>query len=322
MHKLQTTLVVVCGLLAGSACFASESYPSRPVRIIVPFSPGGTSDLMARVMGHQLSEQLGQTFVVDNRPGASGLIGHGMVAKAAPDGYTLATVDDSFSIVPSVKKALPYDPVKDFTYITQVIGVPRALVIQPSLKATSLGEFVAYARANPGKVKYASGGPGGIVHLASELFSASAKVNLVHVPYKGAGAATTAVLVGESDMTIAAAPTVVPHVKSGKVRALAVTTAPGKRFSRLPDVPSMADAGVPNMVIITWFGFVGPARLPKQIVNRLHAEVVKALAVPAVKERFEGAELIGSSPEQFTRIYREDLQRWARIVKAAKVQPE
>jgi tripartite-type tricarboxylate transporter receptor subunit TctC len=316
------TAVALLALLPISNCIAAERYPSRPVRIIVPFSPGGTSDLMARVMAQQLSEQLGQPFVVDNRAGASGLIGHGIVANAAPDGYTLATVDDSFSIVPSIKKELPYDPVKDFTFITQVIGVPRTMAIRPSIKAASVSEFVAYARANPGNVTYASGGAGGILHLASELFNFQAKVKLEHVPYKGAGSATTGVLIGESDMVMAASPPVVPHVKSGKLRALAVTTASGKRFSGLPDVPSLADAGVPGMVIITWFGFVGPARLPRPIANQIHSEVVKGLALPSVRDRFEGADIMGTSPEQFTKVYQEDLQRWARVVKEAGIKAD
>jgi tripartite-type tricarboxylate transporter receptor subunit TctC len=319
--SISTALALAAGFSI-STCIAAERYPSRPVRIIVPFSPGGTSDLMARVMAQQLSEQLGEPFVVDNRAGASGLIGHGIVANAAPDGYTLATVDDSFSIVPSIKKDLPYDPVKDFTFITQVIGVPRTMAIRPSIKASSVSEFVAYARANPGKVTYASGGAGGILHLASELFNFQAKVKLEHVPYKGAGSATTGVLVGESDMVMGASPTMVPHVKSGKLRALAVTTAPGKRFSGLPDVPSLADAGVPGMVIITWFGFVGPARLPRQIANQIHSEVVKGLALPSVRDRFEGADMMGTSPEQFTKVYQEDLRRWARVVKEAGIKAD
>jgi tripartite-type tricarboxylate transporter receptor subunit TctC len=320
-----TTLRRGLALLALSAlqpALAAESYPAKPVRIIVPFSPGGTSDLMARVMAQHFSEQLGQTFVVDNRAGASGTIGHGIVANAAPDGYTLATVDDSFSIIPSIRKELPYDPLKDFTFITQVIGVPRAMTIRPSIKATTVKEFIAYARSGAGKASYASGGAGGILHLSGELFNYQAKVKLTHVPYKGAGSATTGVLTGESDMVMAASPTVVPHAKSGKLRVLAVTTAPGKRFSGLPDVPSLADAGVPGMVIITWFGFVGPAKLPKQIANQLHAEVVKAIAMPSVRDRFEGADMIGSSPEQFTKAYREDLQRWARVVKDAGIRAD
>ena len=316
------TAVAVATASAIPLCVAADAYPVRPVRIIVPFSPGGTSDLMARVMGQQLSEQLGQPFVVDNRAGASGTIGHGMVAKAAPDGYTLATVDDSFSIIPSIKKDLPYDPLRDFTFITQVIGVPRTMAIRPSIKASSVSEFVAYARAHAGKASYASGGAGGILHLASELFNHQAKVKLVHVPYKGAGSATTGVLVGEADMVMGASPTMVPHVKSGKLRALAVTTAPGKRFPGLPDVPSLADAGVPGMVITTWFGFVGPAKLPSHLARQIHSQVVKALALPSVIERFQGAEAMGTSPEQFTKAYRQDLQRWARVVKEADIKAD
>ena len=307
---------------AAATSFAADVYPNKPVRVIVPFAPGGTSDIMARVVSQQLSEQLGQTFVVDNRAGASGFIGHGMVAKANPDGYTIATVDDGFSIIPSVKKEMPYDPVRDFTFITEVMAVPRTLVVRSSLKATTLREFVEYARANNGKLTYASGGSGGINHLAGELFNLSAKVKLVHVPYKGAGAATTGVLTGETDMVIAASPTVVPHVKSGKLRALGVTTAPGKRFGGLPDVPSMADAGVPGMVIYTWFGFLGPAKMPKAIVEKIHAEVAKAIAVPAVKERLTGADLIGADSQTFTKLVLEDMKRWAGVVKAAGVPQE
>lgn len=316
-----SVLACIC-LCFGGAALAAESYPTRPVRVIVPFAPGGTSDIMARVVSQQLSEQLGQTFVVDNRAGASGFIGHGMVAKAAADGYTIATVDDGFSIVPSVKKQMPYDPLRDFTFITEVMAVPRALVVRPALKVSTLQEFIEYARANSGKLSFASGGAGGINHMAGELFNLSAKVKLTHVPYKGAGAATTGVITNETDMVIAAAPTVVPHVKAGRLRALGVTTDPGKRFAALPEVPSLADAGLPGMVIYTWFGFLGPANMPRAIVNKLHAEVVKAISSPAVKERLQGAELIGASPDEFGRIVRADMKRWADVVQAAGVQRE
>jgi tripartite-type tricarboxylate transporter receptor subunit TctC len=309
-------------LLQAGASLAAENYPNRPVRVIVPFAPGGTSDIMARVVSQQLSEQLGQTFVVDNRAGASGFIGHGMTAKATPDGYTIATVDGGFSIVPSVKKQMPYDPLRDFTFITEVMAVPRAMVIRPSLETGSLKAFIDHARANPGKLTYASGGAGGINHLAGELFNLAAKVKLIQVPYKGAGAATTGVLTNETDMVIAAAPTVVPHVKGGKLRALGVTTDAGKRFAALPDVPSFADAGLPGMVIYTWFGFLGPAQMPKPVVDKLTAEVRKAIASPAVKERLQGAELIGAGSGEFTKLVQSDMKRWAGVVRAAGIQPE
>ena len=317
-----TALALALTLTAAAGAFAAEAYPSRPVRVIVPFAPGGTSDIMARVMSQQLSEQLGQTFVVDNRPGASGFIGHGLVAKAAPDGYTIATVDDGFSIIPSVKKEMPYDPVRDFTFITEVMAVPRALVIRPSIKATTVKEFIALAQASAGRMTFASDGTGGINHLSAELFNLSAKVKLIHVPYKGAGAATTGVLTGESDMVIAAAPTVVTQVKSGKLRALGVTTDAGKRFAALPDVPSLADSGVTGMSIYTWFGFLGPAKMPASITDRLNGEVVRALATSFVKERLQGAEFVGSSPQAFSTLVRADMKRWAGVVEAAGIERE
>jgi tripartite-type tricarboxylate transporter receptor subunit TctC len=315
------TFAVLLAAVAAPA-LAAEAWPARPVRVVVPFAPGGTSDIMARVMSQQLSEQLGQAFLVDNRPGASGFIGHGLVAKSVPDGYTIATVDDGFSIIPSVKKEMPYDPVRDFTFITEVMSVPRALVVRPTLKASTVKEFVALAQASQGRMTYASGGSGGINHLSAELFNFSAKVKLIHVPYKGAGAATTGVLTGESDMVIAAAPTVVPQVKAGKLRALGVTTEAGRRFAALPDVPSLADAGVGGMVIHTWFGFLGPAKMPATVVERIQSEAARAIATPFVKERLQGAELTGSTSQAFTAMVRAEMKRWAGVVEAAGVERE
>ena len=312
----------VLALFYAAPSFGADAYPTRPVRVIVPFAPGGTLDLTGRVISQQLSEQLRQTFVVDNRTGATGIIGYGIVARAAPDGYTLTMIDTGFSIVPSVSKSLPYDVIKDFTPISQVIGVPRTLVIHPSIKANTLREFIALAHANPGKYNYGSGGAGGINHLACELFNRAARVDITHIPFKGAGEATAAVVAGQVDMVIAASPGVVALVNSGKLRALAVTTADGKRYSATPDVPSMGEAGVPGMELITWFGLAGPAGLPKEIANKLHAEVVKALAVPGVRERFAGSELVGSSPAEFAKVLRDDVRLWAGVVKAAGVRPE
>ena len=312
----------VLTLLHAAPAPGADVYPSRPVRVIVPFAPGGTLDLTGRVISQQLSEQLGKTFVVDNRTGATGIIGYGIVVKSAPDGYTLTMIDTGFPINPSVAKSLPYDVVKDFTPITQVIGVPRTLVVHPSIKANTLKEFIALAQANPGKYNYGSGGAGGINHLACVLFNRAAKVDITHIPFKGAGEATAAVVAGQVDMVIAASPGVVSFVNGGKLRALAVTTAGNQRYSSMPDVPSMSEAGVPGMELITWFGLAGPAGMPKEIVNKLHAEVVKALAVPAVKERFAGADLVGSSPAEFSKVIRNDIRLWADVVKAAGVKPE
>ena len=318
MRILLPALMLLCAAPAPCA----DVYPVRPVRVIVPFAPGGTLDLTGRVISQQLAEQLGKTFVIDNRTGATGIIGYEIVAKSAPDGYTLTMIDTGFSINPSVAKSLPYDVVKDFTPITQVIGVPRTLVVHPSIKAATLKDFIALAQANPGKHNYGSGGAGGINHLACELFNRAAKVDITHIPFKGAGEATAAVVAGQVDMVIAASPGVVTFVNSGKLRALAVTTAGAKRYSLMPDVPSMSEAGVPGMELITWFGLAAPAGLPKEIANTLHAEVVKALAVPAVKERFAGSDLVGSSPAEFSKVIRDDIRLWAGVVKAAGVKPE
>ena len=314
-------LAVLLAAIAAPA-LAAEAWPARPVRVVVPFAPGGTSDIMARVMSQQFSEQLGQAFLVDNRPGASGFIGHGLVAKSVPDGHTIATVDDGYSIIPSVKKEMPYDPVRDFTFITEVMSVPRALVVRPTLKAATVKEFIALAQASQGRMTYASGGSGGINHLSAELFNLAAKVKLIHVPYKGAGAATTGVLTGESDMVIAAAPTVVAQVKAGKLRALGVTTEAGKRFAALPDIPSLADAGISGMVIHTWFGFLGPARMPAAVVDRIQSEVARAVATPFVKERLQGADLTGSTSKAFSAMVRGEMKRWAGVVDAAGVERE
>jgi tripartite-type tricarboxylate transporter receptor subunit TctC len=310
-------------LLGASLCFGAEVYPSKAVRVVVPFAPGGSTDFTARVISQQLSEQLGQSFVVDNRTGASGTIANGIVARSAPDGYTLMLADTSTTIVPGLFKSLPFDVARDFTPITQIIGGPNVLVVHPSLKANTLKEFIALAQANPGKLNYGSAGAGGLNHLMAELFKLAAKVNITHIPYKGAGEVVPAVLGGQVDMLVATIPTVLAYVNSGKLRALAVTT-DGKRAPSMPDVPSMSEAGVSGMTIYAWYGLVGPAGMPKEIVNKLHTEVVKAIAVPSVKERFitQGGEPVGSSPEEFSTLVRNELRRWAEVIKSAGNTPE
>jgi tripartite-type tricarboxylate transporter receptor subunit TctC len=301
----------------------AEVYPSKPVRLIVSFGPGSTVDLIARVIAQQLSEQLGKSIVVDNRTGAGGSIGNGFAAKSAPDGYTLLLGETSLCMSPGLFKSLPYDTARDFTPISQIVGTPMALVVHPSVKASTLKELVALAHASPGKLNYASAGTGSPVHLATELFKIAAKANIVHIPYKGGGEMVTAVLGGQVQMLLTTMPTVLTHVNSGKVRGLAVTT-DGRRSPAMPDVPSMSEAGLSGMTVYTWSGLLGPAGLPKEVVTRLHAEVVKALAAPPVKERFiaEGAELVGSSPGEFSKHIRSELQRWAEVIKSAGITPE
>ena len=307
-------------LFGASLCFGAEVYPIKTVRVVAPFAPAGISDIVARVISQQLSEQLGKTFIVDNRTGAGGIVGNGIVAKSAPDGHTLLMVNPAFTILPGISKALPYDTVKDFTPITQIMRVPSVLVVSPALNVNTLKEFVALAQANPGKFNYGSGGPGSALHLYSELFKIAAKVNIVHIPYKGGGENFAALIGGQIQMLIISVPTALQFVNSGRMRALAVTT-DGKRAPSMPDVPSMNEAGVSGMTIYVWFGFVGPAGIPKNVVNKLHAEVVKALAASSVKNQFAGqdAELVGSSPAEFSALIHNELQRWAEVIKSAGI---
>ena len=307
-------------LFGASLCFGAEVYPTKPVRVVAPFAPGGISDVVARVMSQQLSEQFGKTFIVDNRTGAGGVVGNGIVAKAAPDGHTLLMVTPAFTILPGISRSLQYDSVKDFTPITQIMRVPSVLVVSPALNVNTLKDFVALARANPGKFNYGSGGPGSALHLYSELFKIAAKVNIVHVPYKGGGENFAALIGGQIQMLIISVPTALQFVNSGRMRALAVTTE-GKRAPSMPNVPSMSEAGVSGMTIYVWFGFAGPAGMPKAIVNKLHAEVVKALAAPSVKDQFirQDAEFVGSSPAEFSKLIHNELQLWAKVIKSAGI---
>lgn len=320
---MRSALLFASMLFAAALCSGAEVYPGKPVRVVVPFGPGGNTDIAARVISQQLSEQLGKSFVVDNRAGGTGNVGSALVARSAPDGYTLALAASSWAIVPSLFKSLPYNVVRDFTPITQIMRVPNVLVVSLALNANTVREFIALAQEHPGKFNFASSGTGSINHLMPVLFNKAAKLNLVHIPYKGAGDTITALIGNEVQMLVSPIPPVLPYVKNGRIRALAVTT-DGKRLSTLPDVPSMSEAGVPGMTIYYWAGLVGPAGLPKSVVNKLHAEVVKALAVPAVRDQFVAlsADLVGGSPEEFSRLIRAEVQRWAEVVKAAGITPE
>ena len=320
---MRNALLLVVTLLGASLCSGADVYPSKPVRIIVPVAAGGNSDLVARTISPQLTEQFGRSFVVENRIGASGIIGYGYVARSAPDGYTLLLMDTSFTAIPSLKKSLPYDPIKDFTPISQTNRSPQVLVVTPALKVNTLKEFIALAQANPGKLNYGSIGVGSSTALWSELFKIAAKVDIAHIPYKGGAETTTALLGNQVQMQVTGIPTVLAHINSGRMRALAVTT-DGKRSPSLPDVPSMMEAGLSGMVVYGWHGLAGPAGLPREIVNKLHAEVVKAVAVASMKERFndQGSELVGSSPEEFTSVVRNEMQRFAEIIKSAGIVPE
>ncbi len=303
-------------LAAGSAL---AQYPNRPIKLIVPFPPAGATDIVGRIVAQKLGERLGQSVVVENKPGAGGSIGSDIVAKSAPDGYTLLMATSStHSIGPSLQK-LPYDPIKDFAAITHVANVPNVLVVSPTLPVKDVKEFVALAKSRPGQLNFASSGVGTIVHLNGELFKMITGVDLVHIPYKGTALSIPDVANGNIAMLFDSLASVMPHVRSNKVRPIAVN-APG-RSPLLPEVPTFAEIGMTEYDTYTWFGMFAPAGTPAAIVARVQAEVVASLAAPDLRERFSqvGAEAVGSTPQQFTDRILADTAKWARVIKAANV---
>jgi tripartite-type tricarboxylate transporter receptor subunit TctC len=294
-------------------------YPQRAIKMIVPFPPAGATDIVGRIVAQKLGERLGQSVVVENRPGAGGSIGSDLVAKSAPDGYTiLMATSSTHSIGPALQK-LPYDPIKDFAAITQVANVPNVLVVSPKLPVSNVKELIAYAKANPGKLNYASSGIGTIIHLNAELFKMLTGVDIVHVPYKGSALSIPDLASGNVAILFDSLASVMPHVKSGSVKPLAVN-AP-RRSHLLPDVPTLAEAGLPEFDRYTWFGMFAPAGTPPDIVRKLQAETVAALQSSDLRERFDavGAEPVGSTSEQFVERIRSDGVRWAEIIRKADV---
>jgi tripartite-type tricarboxylate transporter receptor subunit TctC len=294
----------------------ADTYPSRPITIVVPFSAGGTTDILARVIGQALHKELGQTVVVDNRAGAGGNIGAALAAKSPADGYTLfmGTVG-THAINQSLYKRLGFDPVKDFAPLTRVAMVPNLLVANPGKPYKTVQELIAYAKSNPGKVNFGSSGSGSSIHLSGELFNALAKVDMVHVPYKGSAPAVTDLLGGQIDIMFDNMPSAIQHVRAGRLRPLAVTTA--RRSPELPDVPTVAEAGVPGYEATSWFGMFAPAGTPAPVVARLNAALVKVLAQPEVKKKLaeQGAEAYSEKPEAFAEFMRKETAKWGKVVK-------
>lgn len=298
------------------------SYPAKPIRIIVPFAAGGPNDLFARAVGQLLTEAWGQPAVIDNRPGNSGNVGTAVAARSPADGYTLNTVSLSFAVAPSLEGKLGYDPVKDLAPVSLLAAINNICVVHPALPVKSVKELIAFAAARPGQVTFASGGAGGAQHLSGELFSSMANVKLTHIPYKGSAPGLTALIGGEtmigfSDMVIT-----LPHVKSGRLRALAVTGS--QRSSLVPDLPTIAESGLAGYSVTAWFGLLAPAATPADIVSRVSAEVQKGFATSQMKERFSamGADPIGNTPEQFAAFLRAEMTKWAKVVKAAGIRGE
>ena len=309
------TRIALSLLLAASAALAQD-YPSRPVRIVVPLSPGGFSDTPARILAPRLSEQFGRQFYVENRPGAGGTIGWDFVAKSAPDGYTLAITGNTLLVGAHLYKNVPYDALKDFTHITMMASGPYVLVVNPQkVPVNSVRELIASAKAKPGAIDYASSGNGSSQHLVGALFSSMAGVQLNHVPYKGSGPAMQDLLGGQVGVSFAGVPNVLGQVRSGKLKALGVTTP--KRWFALPEVPTIAEAGIPGYEATLWLSISGPAGMPAPIVQRLYAEISKALQDPGLRESFRavGVEPDATSGEELMRYMRSEDEKWGKVVK-------
>ena len=311
-------LAAAAGGLPGTAAFA-QPWPAKPITLVVPFPPGGSSDVLARALTDKLTQSLGQTVIVDSKPGAGATLGADYVAKSRPDGYTLLMGAVHHAIATSVYKKLPYDFQKDFAPVTTVALVPNVLVVNSKSAAKDVQGLIALAKAAPNKLSFGSNGNGTVQHLIGTQFSKQAGVDLLHVPYKGSGPLVTDLLGGQIDMSFDTLTPVYPHVKGGKLRALAVTTA--RRASALPEVPTLGEAGLKDFDLGTWFGVLAPAATPKDIVARLNAELVKIIGSPDFRKRMEevGAEPVGDSPEQMARRIKDDTEKFARLVKDAKV---
>lgn len=303
-------------LLWCAAAPVAAQYPVKPVRLIVPFPPGGSTETLARLLGNRLGELWGQQVIIDNRPGASGIIGTELAAKAAPDGYTLLMGSGApFTILPGLHAKLPYDPIKDFAPLSLMAAVPNVFAIHPSVPAKNARDLIALARARPELLSFSSNGAGTPGHLAGELFKTMANLRMTHVPYKGAAPATLAVLTGETSMTITTTTAVLPQAKAGRIRIIAVTTL--KRLDALPDVPTVAESGLAGYEAISWFGPVAPAAVPAEILKKLAADAQQVLNTRDMRERVEshGATLLASTPEHYRAQIRDDLAKWARVIK-------
>ncbi|WP_130359243.1 Bug family tripartite tricarboxylate transporter substrate binding protein [Pigmentiphaga kullae] len=300
---------------------AADKFPSRPIRIIVPLAPGGSADTVCRLLGNGLTKILGQPVIVENRPGAGGLTGLSEVARSAPDGYTLGySLAGALTVAPHIARKMPYDPFKDLVPVSQVIGVPEIIVVNPRTGIKTLGELVSYAKANPGKLNFGSAGNATIPHLAGELFKRVAGVEMVHVPYRGSGPALNDLLAGQVQVMVSDITLVRSHIEAGRLTGLAV--AGPRRVDQLPNLPTTAEAGVPAMQVSNWHGLVAPAGLPPALLDELHHGIARAMALPEVKERIdsEGAEIVASSSAEFGAFLKKESDKWGGLVKELGIQ--
>jgi tripartite-type tricarboxylate transporter receptor subunit TctC len=323
MPRVLIRLAAALVLAVASVPAFAQAWPSKSIRLVVAYAPGGVTDTVARLVAQPLSEALGQSIVVENKPGAAGVIGAEIVAGAAPDGYTLAMYVDAYAILPSIMKRVPYDPLKSFAPITILGRGSHVILAHPSLPARSLGEVIAYAKAHPGELSYASPGPGSPQSLSVEAIKKASGINIVHIPYKGGGQAIADVASGQVELGVLGMAPALPHIQSGKILALAVTG--GQRSPLLPDVPTVAEAALPGFETLQWQGIAAPAGTPPEIVKRLHDELVRIMAMPTVVERLKSFGMDNSTsptPDDFRRLIESDLKRWPAIVQAAGIQPE
>ena len=323
MIALRLTFAAALAVLAAGAAHAQSAYPSRPIRFIAPFPPGGSTDVLCRLLGSKLAEGLAQPVTVDNRPGASGNIGHEAAAKSAPDGYTIL-ISSSSTLVNNVHlfKSLRYDPLGDFTPVSMVASAGQVLVVHPSVPAKSVGELVALARAQPAKLNFGSGGKGIQSHISGEMFKSAVGVDIVHIPYKGTVQAVSDLVAGQVQLVFADMVPAMPHIKAGRIRALAVTTR--GRSAALPDVPTMIESGVPGFEAGVWWAVMAPRETPAEVVNRLNAEFARIMKLPDVLEKYAGLGIVPeySTPQYVTEMIKRDTPRMAQVLKAAGVEQE
>ena len=321
LRLITSCSIVILGGLLANFCIA-QGYPDKSVKIVVPYSAGGTADFSARQIAQKLTEQTKQSFYVENKVGASGTIATAFVSKSAPDGYTLLANDTTYAMLPSLFKSLPWDHANDFEPIAIITQTPVVLVVPENSPFKSLSSLISYAKVNPGKLNYGSGGPGSSTHLSAEIFKQAAQIDVTHVPYKGAGEAMLAVLASQVDFIITAAPTAIPQLQGDKVRALAITG--GKRLGSIPAVPTFKEAGLPAYVVTNWFGLAAPKGTPASVINKIAAEVKRGLADPELKERLTklGAEPGNVSPEEFKKFIQKETVLWGAAAKQSGLTAE
>ena len=321
LHRI-VGCVIALGFLSFNATAFAQSWPSKPIRWVVPYTPGGYTDYMTRTVTQKLSDVLGQTIVIENRPGANSVIGADLVAKAPPDGYTFGTVIAAHATNATLNHKLPFDPLKDFTYVSLMSVAPLIMVAHPSVPANNVKELIAYAKAKPGELNFGSSGVGAAAHLTMEMFKSRVGISMIHVPYKGTAGALQDTIGGRINLMFDVVGPLMPHVRAGTLKAIVVTAK--ERMPAAPEVPTMGESGFPDFISGTWAGAIAPAGVPKDIVNRLASEISKIMRDPGMREKLarEGYEAIGSSPEEYLLFYRAEVALWAKVIKESGAKAE